>query len=74
VQSKVDGDVYQLPTGPATWTEVRRISRINFQFQPNGYVLITVAGYHVQDGRLDPRVAAEVSEIIRVVSTEPGAR
>jgi hypothetical protein len=78
VLSKVDGDVIASSsgvTGGVTgWSTraTRRASYVNFQFFPDGTLMISVAGYHVQGGRLDPRVGNEIDSMVGTIFRNAG--
>jgi len=75
VLSRVDGDVYAQSHpgfGGPTAELVERVSAIGMQFFANGTLVITVSGYHVEDGRLDPRVAREVDTIVDTIWQNAG--
>ncbi|MCC6522887.1 MAG: hypothetical protein IT373_09520 [Polyangiaceae bacterium] len=63
VQSLADGDAV---VGPVS-NIVLRISQLNFQFENDNSLIVTVAGYHVRQGKLDPRVADEVAQILNAM-------
>jgi hypothetical protein len=73
VQSRIDGDVVarSVPLGVqrSATAEARR-SFVTLQFRPGGTMFVRVDGYHVRDGRVDPRVSDELDAIIEGVVEE----
>lgn len=64
VQSLVDGDAVQTAEWGVGWKITTRISQLNLQFQSDNSLIVTVTGFHVRAGKLDPRVADEVNQVI----------
>ena len=75
VKSRVDGDVVaeSRPGWGGPTTEAHsRTSHIGIQFFAPNSMMISVSGYHVREGRLDPRVAAEIDSMVRTIYQNAG--